>query len=135
MDSDAEWVILIVDDDFCVRESVQLLLSSQASAQVLSADGFTQACDFLAGDRIDVLIADFLLAGPKSGIDLAHVTERVQPHAAILIVSADARNEMANFPAGAIFLRKPFGSEKLLYAIKHARAQVTASTWRSTWSL
>ncbi|OOG59691.1 response regulator [Rhodanobacter sp. C03] len=128
MDTGAGWVVLIVDDDFCVRESIQLLLSSQASAQVLSADGFTQACDFLAAHHIDVLIADVLLAGLKSGIDLAHIAEQMQPNAAILIVSADARNEMANFPARAIFLQKPFGSEKLLHAIKQARAQVTAST-------
>jgi FixJ family two-component response regulator len=69
-----------------------------------------------------------LLAGPKWGIDLAHITEQMQPNAAIPIVSADARSEMANFPARAIFLRKPFGSEKLLHAIKRARAQVNAYT-------
>jgi hypothetical protein len=68
------------------------------------------------------------LVGPKSGINLAHLAQQMQPNAAILIVSADARNEMANFPARAIFLRKPFGSEKLLHAIKQARAQVTACT-------
>lgn len=128
MDSGVGWVVLIVDDDFCVRESIQMLLSSQSSAQVLSADGFTQACDFLAAYHIDVLIVDGLLAGPKWGIDLAHITEQMQPNAAIPIVSADARSEMANFPARAIFLRKPFGSEKLLHAIKRARAQVNAYT-------
>jgi FixJ family two-component response regulator len=70
----------------------------------------------------------FYVVGPKSGIDLAHIMEQMQPNAAILIVSADAGNEMANFPARAIFLRKPFGSEKLLHAIKQACSQVIAST-------
>jgi DNA-binding NarL/FixJ family response regulator len=67
MDTGARWVVLIVDDDFCVRESIQLLLSSQASAQVLSAGGFTQACDFLAAHHIDVLIADVLCGRPEVG--------------------------------------------------------------------
>jgi len=67
MDSGVGWVVLIVDDDFCVRESIQMLLSSQSSAQVLSADGFTQACDFLAAYHVDVLIVDGSIGRPEVG--------------------------------------------------------------------
>lgn len=121
--------ILVVDDDSLVLESILLLLASVDGLRAVPARGAADAIAHLHGSRdIDVLIADVVLAGTTTGLDLCRIALEGQPDIAIVVITADSEVHPAETPARGVFLRKPFGAEALLAAIEQALAQVSAAS-------
>ncbi len=120
--------VLIVDDDALVLEAIDLLLSRTEGFRSIRAQGGASARSDLQQARIDVLVADVILAGSTTGIELCeHAIER-HPTIAIVVITADNEVQHDEIPRRGIFLRKPFGGEQLLDAIDAALNRAAAES-------
>lgn len=120
---DGNVVVLIVDDDHAVLETMRMLLDVKGGFDVHCAVGSHGAMHFLSTvDTIDVLIADFVLAGETTGIDICHAARRHQTSVGLVVISADPNIDVTDLPARSVFLRKPFGGKELLEAIERVQA-------------
>lgn len=114
-------VVLIVDDDPAVLETMRILLEGKGGHEVFCALGSHGARHLLGSlKRLDVLIADVVLAGEATGIDMCHEAVSRHPHVALVVISADPRADAVAMPDDSVYLRKPFGGYELLTAIDEA---------------
>lgn len=109
--------VLVVDDDAMVLESIDLHLSAVGGFHTIMALGSTSAAEALENGRIDVIVADVILAGHITGIDLCQKAIKRYPDVAVVVITADTEVQCAEIPERGVFLRKPFGGEQLLEAI------------------
>lgn len=121
--SDAALVVLIVDDDHAVLETMRMLLEVKGGFDVHCAVGSHGAVHFLAGpQQVDVMIADVLLAGETTGIDICCDARRRHPDVGVVVISADHLEDICDLPERSVYLRKPFGGNELLDAIARVQA-------------
>ena len=117
----AERVVLIVDDDHAVLETMQMLLEGKGGFRVHCTVGSRGATRCLtAHARVDLVIADVILAGEISGIDICRMARRLHPQVGLLVISADPQVDLETLPAQSVYLRKPFGGDGLTLAIEQA---------------
>lgn len=112
--------VLIVDDADLVLESIDLLISAGGTFNTIRALGAAGAISHMQHAHIDVIVADVILAGSVSGIDVCRKAIERYPHVAIVVITADTEVERADIPKQAVFLRKPFGGEQLMNSIDAA---------------
>lgn len=121
--------ILIVDDDDLVLESIDLLLSAVDDFQTIRARGSAGAISHLAHTRhVDVIVADVILSGDLSGIDVCRHAMTQCPDIAVVVITADTEVRRVDVPPRGVLLRKPFGGDQLVVAVNEAIAKVRAST-------
>jgi DNA-binding NtrC family response regulator len=121
---DTKKTVLIVDDDALVLESIDLLLAATDGFQTIRAQGSTGAASHLLNaQKIDVIVADVVLAGSMTGIDISRKAIEQYPEIAVVVITADPEVHCAEIPERGVFLRKPFGGEQLLEAIGQALAR------------
>lgn len=119
----AKLVLMIVDDDHAVLETMRMLLDVKGFFDVHSAIGSRGASHFLSTlDLIDVVIADVVLAGETTGLDICNAARRVHPGVGLIVISADPNSDESKMPARSVYLRKPFGGQELLDAIDRVQA-------------
>jgi FixJ family two-component response regulator len=117
--ADANGTVLVVDDDFALRESVGRLLRSLG----LDAQLFASISDFLESDPPDspaCLVLDVRMPG-KSGLDLQRELAAVNRQLPIIFITGhgDIPMTVQAMKGGAIeFLTKPFRDQDLLDAIQ-----------------
>lgn len=117
-----ETVVLVVEDDQAVLEAIRVLLEGHGRFRVLCAMGVREAQSCLeAGEGIDIVVADVILAGEITGIDVCRRARELHPGIALVIISADPGSEAELVPDGGVYLRKPFGGRELLAAMERAR--------------
>jgi CheY-like chemotaxis protein len=105
-------VVLVVDDDPDVRETVVNLLEP-AGFTVIDAASGRLALDVLERDStIDVLFTDVMMPG-ISGITLAKRALEMRPELHVVLASAYFHEETEPFPC----IRKPFRGDDLVRAI------------------
>lgn len=125
---DTKKTILVVDDQDLVLESIDLLLSGVDEFQTIRARGSAGAMSHISHTRqLDVIVADVILAGELSGIDVCRKVLDKCPNVAMVVITADNEVHRSDIPPRAVFLRKPFGGDQLVAAIADALAQVGAS--------
>ena len=115
--------VLIVDDDELVLEAIDLLVSQAEGFRSIRSLGVSSARCVLQQARIDVLVADVILAGSTTGIELCERAIERHPTIAIVVITADNEVQRGDIPQRGIFLRKPFGGKQLLQAIDAALAR------------
>jgi len=117
--------VLIVDDDDLVLESIDLHLSATEDFQTIRVLGSAGAISHMQNaPSIDVIVADVILAGSVSGIDLCQKAIDRYPRIAVVVITADPEVHCAEIPERGVFLRKPFGGEQLLEAMGVALERV-----------
>ena len=124
-------VVLIVDDDRRVRESLIALLSSYD----MHAIGFGSAAEYLAYPVPDVatcLILDIELPD-ISGLELhSRIAKGRHPHVVFVTGHGDIPSSVRAMKAGAVdFLTKPFEEADLMRAVRSALEQNRDSARRS----
>ena len=120
---DAERIVLIVDDDHAVLETMQMLLEGKGGFRLYAAVGSRGAVQCLSTHaRIDLVIADVILAGEISGLDICRMARKLHPHVGLVVISADPKVEQEALPGQSVYLRKPFGGDDLLQAIEQAQS-------------
>lgn len=116
-------IVLIVDDDRRIRESLTALLSSFD----MHAIAFGSAAEYLAYPKPDVpacLILDVELPD-LNGLELqSRIAEGHHPHIVFITGHGDIPSSVRAIKAGAVdFLTKPFKEADLMRAINAALAQ------------
>lgn len=110
--------VLIVDDDDLVLESIDLHLAATGDFQTIRVLGSAGALSHMQNAPvIDVIVADVILAGSMSGIEICQKAIEQYPSIAVVVITADPEVHCAEIPERGVFLRKPFGGEQLLEAI------------------
>jgi FixJ family two-component response regulator len=120
-------IVFVVDDDISVRESLELLISTQGWQAKL----FASAQEFLVhpqGPTPNCLVLDVSLPG-LNGLDLQERIAANRAEMPIIFITGhgDIPMTVRAMKAGAVeFLTKPFNDESLLSAIRQAldRSQV-----------
>lgn len=117
--------VLIVEDDELVLESIDLHLSLTGHLQTIRVRGAAGATTHLQSvSTLNVIVADVILGGPISGIDLCLQAIERHPDIAIVVITADTEIHRADIPPRGVLLRKPFGGEQLWGAIEVALERV-----------
>jgi two-component system cell cycle response regulator CpdR len=100
-------VVLVVDDDETVLETVASMLE-ELGCEVVSAHGGSAALDQLRqNERIDILITDINMPD-MDGHELAHRARRIKPQLRVLQLSGREPRR-----GGYPMIRKPFSFEDL----------------------
>jgi FixJ family two-component response regulator len=126
-------IVLVVDDDISVRESLEHLLRHEG----LGVETFVSAQEFLSRPPVTVpscLILDISLPG-LNGLDLQKriAVERHEMPIIFITGHGDIPMTVQAMKAGAVeFLTKPFSDETLLNAIRNALVRSKALLDRST---
>ena len=113
-------IVFVVDDDVCVRESLELLIRTAG----WTPETFASAHEFLSRSRPTVpccLVLDVTLPG-LSGLELQEqLAERTDMPIIFITGHGDVPTTVQAMKAGAVeFLTKPFHDEVLLDAIRGA---------------
>jgi FixJ family two-component response regulator len=117
----AKHLVVAVDDDFRVRESIESLVESAGYAPVM----FSSAEEFLESGTLAgamCLITDVRMPG-IGGIELQRRIRMERPKLPVIFISAhndDETRERALNEGAAMFLYKPFDAGELLGAIRVA---------------
>jgi len=117
--SNTESLVLLIDDDAAVRESVKSLLRSVG----LQVEAFGTAAEFLASKPPDVpscLVLDVRLPGVR-GLDFQDELAKADIHVPISFITGhgDIPMTVKAMKAGAVeFLPKPFRDQDLLDAVR-----------------
>jgi len=119
----ADKVVLIVDDDHAVLETMRILLEGRGGFDVHCAIGSKGAIHFLSTvQRVDVVIADVILAGETTGIQVCEQALLRHAEVGLVVISADPHIDLQTLPERGVFLRKPFGGNDLIVAIERVMA-------------
>jgi FixJ family two-component response regulator len=120
-------IVVAVDDDFRVRESLESLIGSAGYEPVV----FSSAEEFLQSGTLSAatcVITDVRMTG-MDGIELQHRIKLERPELPVIFISAHNHAEIRQkaLDNGAIdFLFKPFNAADLLEAIQAALAKARA---------
>src|SRR5271165_757004 len=126
-------IVLVVDDDVSVRESLELLLRHEG----FDVETFVSAQEFLARPPVTIpscLILDISLPG-LNGLELQKLVAVERHEMPIIFITGhgDIPVTVRAMKAGAQeFLTKPFSDEILLNAVRHALIRSKALLERST---
>jgi DNA-binding NtrC family response regulator len=105
-------VILYVEDNDYVRESVAELLQAPGREFVCCSDG-NQALAVLESRHIDLLITDLNLPGGMPGMDLVRSALERDPACPIVVCSGHDLSPSVFAEARIEYVRKPFELEEL----------------------
>ena len=110
--------ILIVDDDYRIRNLLKLFLSKNNYLPV-SAQNYNTAIIFLETFKFDIAIVDVMMPG-KNGFELTKIIgERFKVPVFMLTARTEINDKLLGFKSGADdYLTKPFEPEELLVRIK-----------------
>ena len=115
-------VILVVDDDADVRDSIFLYLNEISDYSVFAYDGASEAMKKIQKDNIDVVLTDIVM--PEiSGIELLEKIRQFNSQIPVILMTgfADLDIAIAAIKKGAFdFILKPFHPDYLNHSIKKA---------------
>lgn len=117
-DSAQTATILLVEDEYRVREVMELALSL-SGYHVLSVESAAEALELIENydDKIDLMVTDFALPYMNGG-NLADRLREARPLTKVLFVSGFQKQDLLDYHeepgrAGLEFLQKPFTPEAL----------------------
>jgi two-component system response regulator MprA len=111
--------VLVVDDDFAIRESLDRALRANGYDVALATDG-TKALQAIDDTPFDAVVLDVLMPG-RNGIDVCRSLRAAGNRVPILILPArdTVRERVAGLEAGADdYLVKPFALEELIARLR-----------------
>jgi two-component system, OmpR family, response regulator MprA len=124
-----EMNVLVVDDDFAIRESLERALRANGYDVELANDG-TEALRAIddAPMPFDAVVLDVLMPG-RNGIDVCNTLRAAGNRVPILMLTArhTVSDRVAGLEAGADdYLVKPFALEELIARLRALRRRTTA---------
>ncbi len=117
-------LILIVDDERRVRESIRTILQDEGFSVIEAADG-REGLGKAAADKPDCVLLDIWMPG-MDGIEVLTSLKQVDPDLPVIIMSGHGTIETAVKAAklGAYdFLEKPLSIDKLILVLRNALSQ------------
>ena len=113
-------VVLVVDDDYDIREALSDVLASEGYSVVTAADGGEALERLRGGIRPDVMLLDLMM--PRvSGVEVIDALRKDESLRQIPVVVCSANRGYGADDLGVHdVLRKPVGVEELLEAVARA---------------
>jgi len=114
--------VMIVDDEEMVRTSIGSFLELETSYRVLTSDCGEDALSKLDSERIDVVVADFMMPGMDGITFLKRVREKSPLTTRILLTGyADKENAIRAINEAGLYyyLEKPWDNEHLKLVIRN----------------
>jgi DNA-binding NtrC family response regulator len=116
--------VLIIDDEEEIRESIELLLSSEGVATDTAVNG-DDGLRKIEDHNYDLVLLDLMLPG-KSGMEVQRDIKRIDPTLPVVIITAMGAIETAvtAIKEGSFdYVTKPWNNEKLLVVVTNAIKQ------------
>jgi DNA-binding NtrC family response regulator len=113
-------LVLVVDDDVGLRESLRVILEDDY--EVLEVPDGTQALEVVRSFQVDLVLLDIRLPG-MDGIAVLERLKALDEQVEVILVTAvkEVRSAVAAMKLGAFdYLTKPFEEEEVLAAIRRA---------------
>jgi CheY-like chemotaxis protein len=98
---------LVVEDDPMQRDMICLLLE-ESEVDVIECES-AEAAELVlehAGGSLALMMTDVQLAGPMSGVELAHIARKYNPDIGVIVTSGKPLHE--ELPEGVSFWSKPW---------------------------
>src|SRR5215813_13896147 len=117
-------VVLVIDDEDEIRESIELLLNSEGLSTDTAANG-EEGLKKIEENLYDAVLLDLMLPG-KSGMDVHTDIKRVDPTLPVVIITAIGAVETAvtAIKQGSFdYVTKPWNNEKLVVIVANAIKQ------------
>src|SRR5438874_6324919 len=117
-------MVLIIDDEEEIRESIEMLLNSEGLSTDTAADG-EEGLRKIEENLYDAVLLDLMLPG-KSGMEVQKDIKRVDPTLPVIIITAIGALETAvtAIKEGSFdYITKPWNNEKLLVIVQNAIKQ------------
>jgi DNA-binding NtrC family response regulator len=117
-------LLLVVDDEVGVRQSLQLVFNK--TLRVIEASSADEAIQKVNDDRPDVVLLDIMMPG-ADGLAVLKQIKSVQPDCQVIMLSGlnSARTGFTAKGTGAFdYLTKPFDVEELRLKVEHALEKV-----------
>ena len=117
-------VVLIIDDEEEIRESIELLLNSEGLSTATAASG-EEGLKKIEENSYDAVLLDLMLPG-KSGTDVQKDIKLIDPTLPIIIITAIGAVETAvtAIKEGSFdYITKPWNNEKLVVIVINAIKQ------------
>src|SRR5881396_3808011 len=117
-------VVLIIDDEEEIRESIELLLNSEGLSTDTAANG-EQGLKKIEENSYDAVLLDLMLPG-KSGMEVQKEIKRIDPTLPVIILTAIGALETAvtAIKDGSFdYVTKPWNNEKLIVIANNAIKQ------------
>src|SRR4051812_13419082 len=116
--------VLIIDDEDEIRESIELLLSSEGLTTGAAGTG-EEGLKKIAENIYDLVLLDLMLPG-RSGMDIQKEIKKIDPTLPVVIITAMAAIETAvtAIKEGCFdYVTKPWDNDKLLVIVDNAIRQ------------
>ena len=113
----SKWAILIVDDEFGVRESFRMIL--KPSYEVHTASGGEEALNILKEQKIDLITLDLNMP-ELSGIETLREIRKIDRQVPVIIITGYGTREdeeEARLYGARAFISKPFNISRLITLI------------------
>ncbi|PYS40422.1 MAG: DNA-binding response regulator [Acidobacteria bacterium] len=117
-------VVLIIDDEEEIRESIEILLTSEGLNPDTAASG-EEGLKKIEDKFYDVVLLDLMLPG-KSGMEVQNDIKRIDPTLPVVIITAIGALDTAvsAIKQGSYdYITKPWNNEKLLVTVNNAIKQ------------
>src|SRR6267154_2222674 len=117
-------IVLIIDDEEEIRESIELLLTSEGLSTETATTG-EEGLKKIEDNLYDAVLLDLMLPG-KSGMDVQKDIRRVDPTLPVIIITAIGALETAvtAIKEGSFdYVTKPWNNEKLVVIVRNAVKQ------------
>src|SRR2546430_957091 len=117
-------VVLIIDDEEEIRESIELLLNSEGLSTDTAANG-EQGLKKIEENSYDVVLLDLMLPG-KSGMEVQKEIKLIDPTLPVIIITAIGAVETAvtaTKEGSFDYITKPWNNEKLVVIATNAIKQ------------
>src|SRR6266403_1509989 len=117
-------IVLIVDDEEEIRESIEMLLNSEGLFTDTAADG-EEGLKKIEENLYDAVLLDLMLPG-RSGMEVQKDIKRIDPTLPVLIITAIGALETAvtAIKEGSFdYVTKPWDNEKLVVIVNNAIKQ------------
>jgi DNA-binding NtrC family response regulator len=126
--------ILIVDDEFGIRESLKMILKPIYYVHT-AADG-EEALQCLQKEKIDLVTLDLKMPG-LSGFEVLREIKKNHPNIEAIVITAygTVENAMEAIRCGAEFIIKPFNVPDLLLSLNKSLEKQSYNLKRRNFSL
>jgi len=117
-------IVLVVDDEEEIRESIEMLLASEGLTVETAASG-EEGLKKIEDNLYDAVLLDLMLPG-KSGMEIQKDIKRIDPTLPVLIITAIGALETAvtAIKQGSFdYITKPWNNEKLVVIVRNAIKQ------------
>ena len=113
----SEATVLIVEDEFLVRDMIAEELRDAGFKVLEAGDGEAAAGILNSPGRIDLLFTDIRLPGRLDGWEVARVARRARAALPVIYATGYTVDRMAEVP-GSTFLHKPYEPSAIVATIR-----------------